>query len=138
MSDNYMYDQQPPQEEKKGMSIASMVLGIVGLIAWCIPIIGGPVGVVGLILGIVGMKKGGKGMAIAGIIMSVITIILAVINAIAGAALAVSNLMQFRHFWDVTNLDRNKKRSVVFPLLFLYKKNTSMTVLVFYLLLLLS
>ena len=58
MSDNYMYDQQPPQEEKKGMSIASMVLGIVGLIAWCIPIIGGPVGVVGLILGIVGMKKG--------------------------------------------------------------------------------
>ncbi len=93
MSDNYMYDQQPPQEEKKGMSIASMVLGIVGLIAWCIPIIGGPVGIVGLILGIVGMKKGGKGMAIAGIIMSVITIILAVINAIAGAALAVSNLM---------------------------------------------
>ena len=117
MSDNYMYEQQPPQEEKKGMSIASMVLGIVGLIAWCIPIIGGPVGIVGLILGIVGMKKGGKGMAIAGIIMSVITIILAVINAIA-----VSNLMQFRHFWDVTNLDRNKKRSGVFPLLFLHIK----------------
>lgn len=53
MSDNFnMYDQanqqgnpnippMPPMEEKKGMSIASMVLGIIGLVFWCIPILGG-------------------------------------------------------------------------------------------------
>lgn len=75
MSDNFnMYDQanqqgnpnippMPPMEEKKGMSIASMVLGIIGLVFWCIPILGGPIGIVGLILGIVGRKNGGKGMA---------------------------------------------------------------------------
>ena len=82
MSDNFnMYDQanqqgnpnippMPPMEEKKGMSIASMVLGIIGLVFWCIPILGGPIGIVGLILGIVGRKKGGRGMATAGIVMS--------------------------------------------------------------------
>ncbi len=69
MSDNFnMYDQanqqgnpnippMPPMEEKKGMSIASMVLGIIGLVFWCIPILGVPIGIVGLILGIVGRKR---------------------------------------------------------------------------------
>lgn len=73
MSDNFnMYDQanqqgnpnippMPPMEEKKGMSIASMVLGIIGLVFWCIPILGGPIGIVGLILGIVGREKWWKG-----------------------------------------------------------------------------
>ena len=83
MSDNFnMYDQanqqgnpnippMPPMEEKKGMSIASMVLGIIGLVFWCIPILGGP----------------------AGIVMSIITIVLAVINAIAGVYLQTSNVL---------------------------------------------
>ena len=69
MSDNFnMYDRanqqgnpnippMPPMEEKKGMSIASMVLGIIGLVFWCIPILGVPIGIVGLILGIVGRKR---------------------------------------------------------------------------------
>ena len=74
-------------EEKKGMSIASMVLGIVGFIAWCLPLVGFPVTIVGLVLGILGIKKGGKGMAIAGIIMSSITLVLTLINSIWGAYL---------------------------------------------------
>lgn len=100
MSDNYNYNNntyqqpQPPQEEKKGMSIASMVLGIVGLIAWCLPILGLPMGIVGLILlGIVGIRKGGKGMAIAGIITSVITIILSLVNSLAGVYLTTLGLL---------------------------------------------
>ena len=55
--------------KRQGMSIASMVLGIIGLVFWCIPILGGHIGLVGLILGIVGRKNGGKGMATAGIVM---------------------------------------------------------------------
>lgn len=84
----YQNTQQPP--EKKGFSIASMILGIVGFIAWCIPLLGFPVTIVGLILGILGIKKGGKGMAIAGIIMCAITLVLTIVNSALGAYLGAT------------------------------------------------
>ena len=85
---NEVYSQ--PVEEKKGLSLTSMILGIVGFLAWCIPLFGFPVCLTGLILGIIGIKKGGKGMAIAGIIMCSITLLLTIINSVLGAMLAVS------------------------------------------------
>ena len=86
---NEVYSQ-PVVEEKKGLSLTSMILGIVGLLAWCIPLLGFPVCITGLILGIIGIKKGGKGMAIAGIIMCSITLLLTLGNSILGAIIAVS------------------------------------------------
>ena len=86
---NEVYSQ-PVVEEKKGLSLTSMILGIVGLLAWCIPLLGFPVCITGLILGIIGIKKGGKGMAIAGIILCSITLLLTLGNSILGAILAVS------------------------------------------------
>lgn len=80
-------------EEKKGLSIASMILGICGLLAWCIPCCGYPVTITGLILGIVGIKKGGKGMAIAGIILSAITLLLTLGNSALGAYLGATGQM---------------------------------------------
>lgn len=77
-------------QEKKGMSIASLVLGIVGFVAWCIPLIGYPVTIVGIILGALGMKKGGKGMAIAGIICSAICLVITIINSVLGVLMATS------------------------------------------------
>ncbi len=74
-----------PQEKKSGMSVASMVLGISGLIAWILPLIGFPVTIAGLILGISGRKKGGKGMATAGIVLCIITLVLTLCNSVAGA-----------------------------------------------------
>ena len=85
---NEVYSQ--PVEEKKGLSIASMILGIVGLVAWCLPIVGFPVCLTGLILGIIGIKKGGKGMAIAGIIMCSITLLFTIGNFVLGAMIALS------------------------------------------------
>ena len=85
---NEVYSQ--PVEEKKGLSLTSMILGIAGFLAWCIPLVGFPVCITGLILGIIGIKKGGKGMAIAGIIMCSITLLLTLGNSILGAILAVS------------------------------------------------
>ena len=76
---------QPPVTEKKGQSIASLVLGIVGLIAWCLPLAGFPVSIVGLVLGILGMKKGGKGMAIAGIVLCIISLVATIVNSAIGA-----------------------------------------------------
>lgn len=81
-----------PMEEKKGLSIASLVLGICGFIAWCIPLIGYPVTIVGIILGAVGMKKGGKGMAIAGIICSSICLVITIINSALGVMMATRTL----------------------------------------------
>jgi len=57
-----------------GLTIASMVLGIVSLVLWCFWFISIPCGVLALIFGILGIKKPGKGMAIAGIITGAITI----------------------------------------------------------------
>ena len=85
---NEVYSQ--PVEEKKGLSLTSMILGIAGFLAWCIPLVGFPVCITGLILGIIGIKKGGKGMAIAGIIMCAITLLLTIINSVLGAMIAVS------------------------------------------------
>lgn len=85
---NEVYSQ--PVEEKKGLSLTSMILGIAGFLAWCIPLVGFPVCITGLILGIIGIKKGGKGMAIAGIIMCSITLLLTLGNSILGAIMAVS------------------------------------------------
>lgn len=82
-------------EEKKGMSIASLVLGIVGLAAWCLPLLGYPVSIVGIILGAVGMKKGGKGMAIAGIILCALCLIATLINSILGVAMMATALSDY-------------------------------------------
>lgn len=84
---------QKPMQENNGMSIASMVLGIIGFIAWCLPVAGFPVTIIGIVLGVIGMKKGGRGMAIAGIIMCSITLLLTLINSILGAAMAVSKYL---------------------------------------------
>lgn len=71
----------PAEQPKKsnGMSIASMVLGIVGtVLACCSPLIGIICGAVGLPLGIMGNKKIKNGMATAGIVLSVLALVVAI------------------------------------------------------------
>ena len=62
-------ENQTPVEEKKGLSIASMVLGLVGLFLFAIPC-----GILAIIFGLVGKKKGGKGFATAGLILGIIDV----------------------------------------------------------------
>lgn len=78
-------------EEKKGQSIASLVLGLCSFIAWLIPLFGYPVTIVGIIMGASGMKKGGKGMAIAGIICSVIGLLLTLFNSVLGVLMVTGS-----------------------------------------------
>lgn len=96
-SEQFNYSQQsfgytgvPVQQEQKGKSIASLVLGLCSFIAWFIPLFGYPVSIVGIVMGAQGRKRGGKGMAIAGIICSVIGLILTLINSVLGAMLSLS------------------------------------------------
>lgn len=80
-------------QPSSGQSIASLVLGLVGLLAWCLPLVGFPVTIVGLVMGILGIKKGGRGMAIAGIVLSSITLLMTIFNSALGAYFSVMGLM---------------------------------------------
>ena len=81
-------------QESNGKSVASLVLGIVGVIAWCLPILGLPVGVIGLIMGIQGYNRSNaKGMAMAGIVLSIICLVLTIINSSIGAYMGSQGML---------------------------------------------
>ena len=80
-------ENQGTSEEKKGMSIASMVLGIVGLIVAALPC-----GILAIIFSILGKKKGGKGFATAGLVLGIIDAVFGVIAIISSIALVGSVL----------------------------------------------
>src|SRR6202030_1373950 len=82
---NVMYPPQPAYTpyggyrpaQTNGPGIASLVLGIIGVIIFWVPFVGLPVSIVGLALAAVGMKRiDGKGFAIAGLVLSIIGVIL--------------------------------------------------------------
>lgn len=80
-----------PVEEKKGLSIASLILGIVSLALFCFWYISLPCAIVAIILGAIGRKKGGKGMGTAGIVLGSIALVLVVVVLIL-AAVGISML----------------------------------------------
>ncbi len=73
-----------------GKATASLVLGIIGLVAWIFPLIGFPVTIVGLIMGVNGRKSEKKGIATAGLVLSIITLVACAINSFLGAYLGVT------------------------------------------------
>jgi hypothetical protein len=75
-----------PAGDKKGLAVASLILGILSLCAAFVPICGALVPIVGLVLGFLGMKSSRKGLAIAGIILSAIGLLLTIIFVIVVAA----------------------------------------------------
>lgn len=81
---------QTEQPTGGGIAIASLVLGIIGLLAWCVPIIGLPINVVGLVLGIKGRESVNSSMAKAGVTMCIIGLVLTIINAAIGAYLGAT------------------------------------------------
>ncbi len=72
-----------PRHPSSGLSVASMVTGIVSIVLCWTVIFSIPLGILALIFGFIGKSKGGKGMAIAGIITGAIGLLLTVIILIA-------------------------------------------------------
>ena len=73
-----------------GLSIASMILGIVSILfSCCFYYIAFPCGLLGLIFAAVALKKAnaGKGMAVAGLVLCIISLALAVVTIIMGGAI---------------------------------------------------
>lgn len=75
---------------KTGKAKASLVLGIIGLIAWFIPLVGAPITITGLILGIKGLKSLKRGMAVAGVVLSTIGLVATIANFSIGVYLGVT------------------------------------------------
>lgn len=77
--DPYM-DTTPPAEEKKGLSIASLVLGICGLLFSCCACLSIILQILAVIFGSVSLskKQSGKGMAIAGIVFGIVGFIITI------------------------------------------------------------
>ena len=67
------------QKDKKGFSIAALVLGIIAIVLCCLWYVSIPCGIIALILGIIGLKSSKRGMSIAGIITGVIGMILSIV-----------------------------------------------------------
>jgi hypothetical protein len=67
-----------------GKAVTSLALGIVGMLAWLLPIIGLPVAITGG-FGVRSLNSVNKGMAFAGLTLSIIGIVLSIINASIGA-----------------------------------------------------
>lgn len=82
------------QTNSNGMSIASLILGIIGLVAWILPLLGYPINIIGLILGIISNKKEKNKFSKTGIILSAIGLGITAINSIAGVIIVLSQLPQ--------------------------------------------
>ncbi|MGI5850458.1 MAG: DUF4190 domain-containing protein [Christensenellales bacterium] len=71
--------QPQPAANSKGMSVASMVLGIVSIVFLWVLYIAIPCGVVAIILGAISSKRGKNGFATAGLITGIIGVALTII-----------------------------------------------------------
>ncbi len=78
------------KKDHSGLAITSLVLGIIGMLAWFLPICGFPIAIVGLVLGIVGKDSSKHGLAVAGIVMTIISLILTIINGTVGVYMGLT------------------------------------------------
>lgn len=84
----------PPQPGVEGKAIAALIIGVVGLVAWCCPLIGFPLNIVGIVLGTQAMKSpnsASKIMSIVGLVLCAISLVLTLGNAVAGVIIQMNN-----------------------------------------------
>lgn len=81
-----------PRQEKKGLSIASMVLGICSIVLW---FIGFVPAVLAVIFGGIGLKRGvGKGFAIAGLVTGIVGLVVSAIFFLAMVVTTYNGITQ--------------------------------------------
>lgn len=88
----------PPESATRAggsKAIASLCLGLFGLVAWFLPIIGLPVTITGLVLGIKSLNGARNGMATAGIVLCIIGLVLSTANAAIGAYLGATGQLHY-------------------------------------------
>lgn len=81
-----------PVTQERPKSIAALVLGIIGLLAWLIPLIGFPITIVGLVLSTKGMRAK-KAYATAGLVLNIIGLFLTIANSAIGAFMGANGML---------------------------------------------
>lgn len=71
---------EPTDQELTEKAKTSLILGIIGLIAWLLPLAGYPITIVGIVKASKSLKCSKSGMATAGLVLSIIGLVLTVIN----------------------------------------------------------
>ena len=80
----------PAPAQKNGAATASLVLGIISMIAWLLPIAGIPLAIVGIVQANRGRRLfTNRTMATVGLVLCIIALVLAVINSAAGIMMAM-------------------------------------------------
>jgi len=77
--------------EGNGQAVTSLVLGLIGLLAWIIPLFGFPVTIVGLVKGRRSLAWTNTSLARAGVTLCIIGLVLTGINSAVGAYLGATN-----------------------------------------------
>ena len=80
-------------DKHNGKATASLVLGIISLVAWLIPLFGYPVSIVGLVMGFYGIKSEKKSFGTTGLILSIIGLVICVANSAIGAYMGATGQM---------------------------------------------
>jgi hypothetical protein len=85
--------EQPQQDDKKKkFAIAGFVLGLVGLVAWLVPILGLADGIVGIIMSVKGLKSEKRTFALIGLILSIVGIVASIVFWIYGIVVAMNTI----------------------------------------------
>ncbi|MBR6959128.1 MAG: DUF4190 domain-containing protein [Clostridiales bacterium] len=75
---NQMNDGGSAPSGGKGLAVASLICGILGIVGGCcITYVGVGLGIAAIVMGVVAKKKGQRGMATAGLILGIISTVLA-------------------------------------------------------------
>ena len=82
---------QPSDAERKREKYAtvSLILGLIGIVAWILPLAGFPVCGFGIGFGVQGMRSNKRGSALAGLVLSIIFLIVTAINSFLGMILGL-------------------------------------------------
>lgn len=72
-------------DKKATKAMVGFILGLVGIIAWFLPIIGVPVTILGIIFSALGINSQNRNKAIAGLILSIVFLVVTLINSFLGA-----------------------------------------------------
>lgn len=69
---------EPAENDKKGLAIASLVIGIISLCAWIVPGCNLLLALVGVILGVLGLKSSKKTLSIIGLVLCGLILLLSI------------------------------------------------------------
>ncbi len=94
-----------PVRPKKDHAMLSLILGLIGIIAWIIPIIGFPVTIIGLVYGVNSLKGSRRGIALAGTILCIVFLLTTTVNSISGAYQGATGQLGGDPDWNTSDVN---------------------------------